>query len=133
MTQPAVTFQIRQLEERFNGRLFERGHGKVALTPAGHVALEHAERILALSAELDTRIKEMTGEVGGPLLVGASTTIAEFLLPRVLGDFNSIYPRVRPRLMVSNSESAANRASARARRSTVASGTQARRPKRWTS
>ena len=46
----------------------------------------------------------MTGEIGGPLLVGVSSMIAEFLLPRVLGDFNSIYPRVRPRLMVSNSE-----------------------------
>ena len=37
MTQPAVTFQIKQLEEHLNARLFERGHGKIALTPAGEV------------------------------------------------------------------------------------------------
>jgi len=109
MTQPAVTFQVKQLEERFNTRLFERGHGKITLTPAGHVVLDYAERILALSAELDMRLKEMTSEIGGPLLVGASTTIAESLLPQVLGDFKSKYPRVQPRLMVANSETVENR------------------------
>ena len=109
MTQPAVTFQVKQLEERFNTRLFERGHGRITLTPAGHVVLDYAERILALSAELDMRLKEMTSEIGGPLLVGASTTIAESLLPQVLGDFKSKYPRVQPRLMVANSETVENR------------------------
>jgi DNA-binding transcriptional LysR family regulator len=76
MTQPAVTFQIKQLEEHFNTRLFERGHGRIALTPAGEIVLEYAERILALSAELETRLREMTGRLSGPLLIGASTTIA---------------------------------------------------------
>ncbi len=109
MTQPAVTFQIKQLEEHFNTRLFERGHGRISLTPAGQVVLEYAERILALSAELDTRLKEMTGEVGGPLLVGASTTIAESLLPQVFGEFKSKFPRVMPRLVVANSETVENR------------------------
>src|SRR4029079_13042144 len=112
MTQPAVTVQGKQLEERFNSRLFERGHGRIALTPAGHVALEYAERILALSAELDMRLKEMTGEIGGPLARGAGTTIAESLLPQVLGDFKSKYPRVQPRLMVANSETVENRVAA---------------------
>ncbi len=103
MTQPAVTFQIKQLEEHFNTRLFERGHGRISVTPAGSVVLEYAERILALSAELDLRLKEMTGHVAGLLLVGASTTIAEFLLPQVLGEFKSKYPGVMPRLVVANS------------------------------
>jgi DNA-binding transcriptional LysR family regulator len=104
MTQPAVTFQIRQLEEHFDTRLFDRAHGRIALTPAGAVGLEYAERILALSSELDTRLKEMSGQVAGPLLIGASTTIAEFLLPQVLGEFKSRYPGVVPRLFVANSE-----------------------------
>ena len=105
MTQPAVTFQIKQLEEHFNTRLFDRGHGKISLTPAGDMVLEYAERILGLSSELDVRLGEMTGQIGGPLLVGASTTIAEFMLPRILGEFKSLYPLVKPRLIVANSES----------------------------
>ena len=109
MTQPAVTFQIKQLEEHFNTRLFERGHGRIALTPAGEIVLEYAERILSLSAELETRLREMTGRLSGPLLIGASTTIAEFLLPRVLGEFKSLHPEVQPKLVVANSEAIENR------------------------
>lgn len=109
MTQPAVTFQIKQLEEHFNMRLFERGHGRISLTPAGEIVLDYAERILALSSELDTRLGEMSGQMRGPLLVGASTTIAEFMLPRILGEFNALYPQVLPRLTVANSETIENR------------------------
>jgi len=104
MTQPAVTFQIKQLEEHFNTRLFDRGHGKISLTPAGEEVLDYAERILSLSAELDTRISELTGEVQGLLLIGASMTIAEFMLPRVLGEFKVAFPGVKARLTVANSE-----------------------------
>ena len=114
MTQPAVTFQIRQLEEHFNTRLFDRAHGRIALTTAGTLALEYAERILGLSAELDTRLKEMSGQVAGPLLIGASTTIAEFLLPQILGEFKSRYPAVVPRLFVANSEAVQDRVAERA-------------------
>jgi len=114
MTQPAVTFQIRQLEEHFNTRLFDRAHGRISLTPSGHVALEYAERILGMSAELDTRLKEMSGHVAGPLLIGASTTIAEFLLPQVLGEFKARYPAVVPRLFVANSEAVQDRVAERA-------------------
>ncbi len=109
MTQPAVTFQIKQLEEHFSTRLFDRGHGRIALTPAGDIVLDYAERILGLSAELDTRLKEMTGEVAGALLIGASMTIAEFLLPQVLGEFRARHPKVLPRLIVANSETVESR------------------------
>jgi DNA-binding transcriptional LysR family regulator len=114
MTQPAVTFQIRQLEEHFNTRLFDRAHGRITLTPSGQVALDYAERILGMSAELDTRLKEMSGQVAGPLLIGASTTIAEFLLPQVLGEFKARYPGVVPRLFVANSEAVQDRVAERA-------------------
>jgi DNA-binding transcriptional LysR family regulator len=104
MTQPAVTFQIRQLEEQFNTRLFDRAQGRITLTPAGQVALDYAERILTLSAELDLRLKEMSGQLAGPLLIGASMTIAEFLLPQILGEFKARHPGIVPRLFVANSE-----------------------------
>jgi DNA-binding transcriptional LysR family regulator len=104
MTQPAVTFQIRQLEEQYNTRLFDRGHGRIALTAAGNLAFEYAERILTLSNELDCRLQEMSGQLAGPLLIGASTTIAEYMLPSVLGAFKGRFPAVVPRLVVANSE-----------------------------
>src|ERR671934_1500607 len=79
MTQPAVTFQVKQLEEHFNTRLFDRSQGRITLTAAGALALEYAERILALAAEADARMKELGGQIAGPLLIGASMTIGEYV------------------------------------------------------
>ena len=104
MTQPSVTFQVKQLEEQINTRLFDLTQGRITLTPAGATALQYAERILDLYAEMDARMSEITGQEAGPLLIGASTTLAEFLLPRVVGEFKSRHPGVVPRLLVANSE-----------------------------
>jgi len=109
MTQPAVTFQIRQLEEQFNTRLFDRANGRIALTPAGLLALEYADRILGLSSELDTRLKELTGHVAGPLMIGASMTIGEYVLPQLIGEFKTRFPAIVPRLFIANSEQVQHR------------------------
>ena len=109
MTQPAVTSQIRQLEDHVGARLFDRSHGGISLTQAGVVALDYAERILALNSELETRLKEIGGRVAGTLAIGASTTIAEFLLPSIIGEFKTAYPEVLPRVFVGNSESVQSR------------------------
>lgn len=103
MTQPAVTFQIRQLEEQYNARLFERNHGRITLTAAGEMVLAYSEKILSLHQELESRLSEQMGEMRGTLLLGASSTIAEYFLPPILRDFNALYPQVRPRILVGNS------------------------------
>jgi DNA-binding transcriptional LysR family regulator len=104
MTQPAVTFQVRQLEEYFNTRLFDRTHNKVSLTPAGERVAEFAERIFDLYAEMESGVRDLTGEISGALTIGASTTIAEYMLPALLGEFKNQYPDINLRLKVSNSE-----------------------------
>jgi len=104
MTQPAVTFQIRQLEDQFDTRLFDRAHNRVSLTEAGHVAFEFAENIFEKYSEMENAIREITGSISGSLTLGASTTISEYMLPALLGDFNSKNPEVLLRLRVSNTE-----------------------------
>lgn len=113
MTQPAVTSQVKQLEEYFNTRLFDRAHGRIALTPAGAMALDYAERILGLSAELEARLKDMSGQVGGALLIGGSMTIGEYLLPQLIGEFKARFPAVVPTLFVGNSEAVQDRVAER--------------------
>lgn len=109
MTQPAVTFQVKQLEEQFNARLFDRSHGRVALTAAGEVVFDYAERILKLSRELEARMSELTGAISGPLMIGASLTNGEFILPQVIGEFRALHPQVQIHLTVGNSETIENR------------------------
>lgn len=104
MTQPAVTFQVRQLEEQFDARLFDRAHNRIALTEAGQRVYEYAGRILDLYAHMESDVREMTGDVSGVLLVGASTTIAEYVLPSLLGEFARRHPAASLRLRVSNTE-----------------------------
>jgi len=112
MTQPAVTFQIKQLEEQFNTRLLDRGHGRVTLTPAGEIVFAYAERILGLSDEMETRIAELTDELTGVLTIGTSQTIAGYWLPMLLDAFIKKHPRVVPRVFVANSENIENRVAA---------------------
>ncbi len=104
MTQPAVTFQVRQLEEYFNTRLFDRTHNRISLTEAGDRVYGYSDRIFDLYSEMENSVREMTGEIRGALTIGASTTIAEYMLPSLLGDFGTRYPEVTIHLRVSNSE-----------------------------
>lgn len=104
MTQPAVTFQVRQLEEQFNTRLFDRTHNRISLTRAGEVVQERAVKIFDLYAEMENAVRELTGEVSGSLIIGASTTIAEYMLPALLGDFKRHHPEIKLYLQVANTE-----------------------------
>ncbi len=104
MTQPAVTFQVRQLEEYFNTRLFDRTHNRISLTEAGARVYQFSDKIFELYGEMENAVREMTGEISGSLTIGASTTIAEYMLPALLGDFRSKYHDVTVHLKVSNTD-----------------------------
>jgi DNA-binding transcriptional LysR family regulator len=104
MTQPAVTHQIRQLEEELNTRLFDRSNNRISLTQAGEQVLDYATRILNLYGEMQLSVKALTGDRTGLVTIGASTTIAEYMLPGLLGDFGRSFPEVQIRLRVANTD-----------------------------
>ncbi len=104
MTQPAVTHQIRQLEEELNTRLFDRTSNRISLTPAGEVVRDHAATILARYVELKEAVKALTGDASGLVTLGASTTVAEYMLPELLMDFRQRFPDVQIRLRVANTD-----------------------------
>ncbi len=104
MTQPAVTHQIRQLEEDFNTRLFDRSNNKISLTVAGEQVLEYANKIISLYGDMHESVKTLTGDNTGLVTLGASTTIAEYMLPGLLGDFRQRFPEVQVRLRVANTD-----------------------------
>lgn len=94
ITQPAVTQQIKALEEELGTSLFERAKGKVALTAGGVILAEHAERIKVILDEAVQAVAEVSGTRADELRVGASQTIGQYLLPNLLAGFRREFPQV---------------------------------------
>lgn len=104
LTQPAVSLQIKALEEDLGVQLFDRSGAHIALTEAGRVLREYAEQGNELLVQAEQAIAALSGEHAGQLSLGASTTIAQYVLPRLLGQFRREHPRVAPTLMSGNTE-----------------------------
>src|SRR5580658_9663361 len=99
LTQPAVSLQIKALEEELEVLLFDRSGSKVKLTAAGATLLKYAEQSSATLREAKHQIALLSGSHDGTLTLGASTTIAQYVLPRLLSEFCTAHAKVRPRLM----------------------------------
>jgi DNA-binding transcriptional LysR family regulator len=95
LTQPAVTLQIKALESDLGLRLFDRTGGKIALTQQGCVMLDYANRLASLASEAEQALCCSEDSVSGELALGASTTIAQYVLPRLLGAFQNEYPKIQ--------------------------------------
>ena len=80
VSQPAITKHIRELESLYGVRLFDRQGNKISLTGAGELLLEHCERILAEYRKLEYDMHLLQQEYAGQLRLGASTTIAQYVL-----------------------------------------------------
>ncbi len=109
LSQPAVSQQIRALEEEAGTRLFDRaggeGHGtQIALTEAGRILLRYANQAAQIMLEAQRALAELNDEVAGELRLGASTTIAQYVLPRILGAFLRQYPHVHMSVTSGNTE-----------------------------
>ena len=104
ITQPAVTQQIKALEEELGARLFDRGGGEVKLTAAGEILLRRAAEAEAILSRSIEEIGSLEGEVRGALRVAASTTIAQYVLPRLLAEFTLQHPGARLELESANTQ-----------------------------
>jgi DNA-binding transcriptional LysR family regulator len=104
LTQPAVSLQIQAMEELYETRLFDRSGNTINLTPAGEILYKRAKEILALYAEAERNISEITGAIKGALNIGASSTNGNYLLPSFISAFKKKVPQVNISLVVSNTK-----------------------------
>ena len=102
LTQPAVTLQIKALEDDLGMRLLDRTSRGVSLTPQGELLLGYARKIAGLVGEAEQELGSGDGRSTGEFSLGVSTTIAQYVLPRLLGAFLSEYPRVQLSLLSGN-------------------------------
>lgn len=104
LTQPAVTQQIKALEEQFGHPLFDRGGGHVSLTLGGEALLPFAEQIRALSEDAFAAVAQSYGQEAGQLYLGASQTIAQYLLPHFVASFLQRHPQVQITIRSGNTD-----------------------------
>lgn len=104
LTQPAVTQQIKALEEELGSALFDRSGGKISLTPGGKALLPYVEQIRSLGDEAMDAIARANGQEAGQLTIGASQTIAQYLLPGFIAQYLQVQPRVHVAIRSGNTD-----------------------------
>ncbi len=109
ISQPAVSAQIRSLEERLGQRILDRAGRRVRLTEAGQVLEAHARRMIAIEAELEREMGEVGERIAGRLVLGSSTGPGEVLLPRLLAAFREAHPDVEVSLVVHDTQTICDR------------------------
>lgn len=103
LSQPAVTKQMHQLENTYGTLLFDRTDGKLKLTSAGKTLYPYAKEIVKDYNRSKETIQQLIGNDDRKLHVGASLTIGEYFLPKILGVFKRNHPSVRLLLEIGNS------------------------------
>jgi DNA-binding transcriptional LysR family regulator len=108
ISQPAVSKHVQQLEKHYLAGLFERKGNSVLLTPAGKILFEFLTKAKAIEKQLDYELSTLRDPVHntkGELKIGASTTVALYIIPPVLSGFRQKHPDVHMSLFNRNSES----------------------------
>jgi len=104
ITQPAVSKHIKEIEQQINTRLFDRNGTKIKLTTSGKILQNYTEKIFAIYRELEFEINQLQQKHKGILRIGASTTIAQYVLPPLLAKFHKQFKDIKISLTIQNTE-----------------------------
>lgn len=104
ISQPAVTKHIQEIESFYKCKLFERNGTKIKLTAAGETLFKHAENILNIYRDIEFDLAALNERVKGAIKIGASTTVAQYVLPQYLALFKKRFPEIHIELTDGNTE-----------------------------
>jgi len=102
ITQPAVTKHIHEIENHFKVKLFERNGARIKLTAAGSTLLQYTDQLFSIYRNLEFDINAFTQRHSGKLRIGASTTVAQYVLPPVLAGFHKKFNEIEVVLSINN-------------------------------
>lgn len=103
LTQPAITFQIKNLEEEFSTRFFNRDQNRITLTDTGRILFRYAEIILDEYEKASDEIARITGMLSGEIRIGVASLLGKYLLPKLMGVFKQRYPNINTIMLVGDS------------------------------
>lgn len=109
LTQPGISKHIKQLEEHFGIRLFDRLGKKVVPTQAGEVLYQATREIFELLDDATAKLNDLKGMTGGTLKLGASFTAGVYLIPELVGKFQARYPEIETLLEIDLSDKIARK------------------------
>ena len=95
LTQPAVSMQIRALEEELGQDLFYREHKRSVLTPAGEILLLHTRALMAEAEQAVQEIEDLQELRQGHISIACSDTFAAYMLTGMIGSFCEAFPNIR--------------------------------------
>ncbi len=102
ISQPAVSKHISSLENILNTKLFYRKGNTIVLTESGKVLLRYVYKFEQLNNEMNFEINAVNNQIKGKLKIGASTTIAQYILPEILAKFKNFYPDLHIQIINGN-------------------------------
>jgi DNA-binding transcriptional LysR family regulator len=94
-TQPAISAQVRQLEQELNTQLFDRFGSRISLTTAGRIFAQYAEQILDQRRQAQDAINELEQTPRGELIIAANEATCIYVLPQVFSNYNHRFPHVQ--------------------------------------
>src|SRR5580765_2866525 len=94
-TQPAISAQVRQLEQEMRAELFERFGSRISLTTAGRIFAEYAEQMLDLRRRAQDAIAELETNPRGELVIAANEATCIYVLPAVFSEYRQLFPAVQ--------------------------------------
>lgn len=104
MSQPNVSLHIKNLEEEFQTKLFHRSPRFLKITESGELLLERAKQMIKIYEQAKEEILDLQNAVRGRMKIGASFTIGEYVLPRLLSDLRRRYEDLEPDVIIGNTE-----------------------------
>ena len=104
ISQPGISQHIANLEQQLQVKLLDRNNKYVRLNRAGEVVYHHAKEILRIYDEMHRLLDDLKGSAHGPLLIGASFTFGEYVLPHLIAEFYDRYPKITPTIVIENTQ-----------------------------
>jgi DNA-binding transcriptional LysR family regulator len=103
ITQPALSYQVKQLEQELGESLFHRRPGGVSPTAAGRVLFQHVQEVMDAVRRAERAVQELSEGIGGEIRIGTVNSVGIYFLPQVLWSMRSKFPHARPKVLYKDS------------------------------